>query len=430
MGPMTDPRRPLRVCVDARLVSGERGGVEQVVIGLADGLSHLDDGDEQYRFLVNPGHTAWLEPFISGPSSLLMSSSSPALPARPRGLLGAVRGLARTSVPGPIREALRKRRPRPYRLPASDGSIERAGVDVIQFPMQVGFATEVPSLYAPHDLQHLHLPQFFSEEAIAERELRYRALCEQASIVTMMSSWGRDDIVARYGLPPEKVRVVPGGPAIEAYEPPTETEIAATRSRLELPQRFALYPAKVWPHKNHLRLVAALKLLRERGVDVPVVLTGDQAGAEVPVLAGAQTAGVADLVHFVGFVAPGELVALYRMARLMVFPSMFEGWGLPVVEAMSAGLPVACSNATCLPALTAGAAELFDPTDATAIADAVAKVWLDERLRERLIREGRTRAAQFSWKQSARTYRACYRMLAGRQLSAEDRALLDAPPIV
>ena len=300
----------------------------------------------------------------------------------------------------------------------------------MHFPMQVGFRTDVPTIFAPHDLQHLHLPQFFSRAAIAEREARYRALCDRASIVTMMSSWGREDIVAHYGLPPEKVRVVPGAAAIEAYETPSENETAATRARLGLPERFALYPAKAWPHKNHLRLVAALKLLRERGVDVPVVLTGEQAGSDVPILARAEALGVADLVRFVGFVAPGELVALYRTARIMVFPSLFEGWGLPIVEAMSAGLPVACSNVTCLPAVTAGAAELFDPADPAAIADSVGRVWRDERVRERLIADGRARAARFSWNHTARTFRACYRMLAGRELSVEDRALLDAPPIV
>ena len=420
---------PLRVCLNARLVSGEWGGVEQVIIGLASALSHFDDGDERYFFLVHRGHTAWLEPFMAGPCSLLISEAPAAVESTRKGLLVTARQLVKAALPDEIRSALRDRRARPYQLPESDGTIERAGVDVLHFPMQVGFSTVVPSIFAPHDLQHLHLPQFFSRAAIAEREARYRALCGRASIVTVMTTWGRDDILAKYGLPPEKVRVVPGAAAIEAYDNPTEREIAAARDKFELPLRFAVYPAKAWPHKNHLRLVAALRLLRERGLDVPVVLTGEQGGSQLPILAEAGKLGVADLVHFVGFVTPGELVALYRMAHMMVFPSLFEGWGLPVVEALSAGLPVACSNATCLPAVTAGAAEMFDPTDTAAIADSIARVWQDDRLRERLIEDGRARAACFSWGHTARIFRACYRMLGGRELSAEDRALLDAPPI-
>ena len=244
-----------------------------------------------------------------------------------------------------------------------------------------------------------------------------------------MSSWGRDDIVARYGLPPEKVRIVPGAATIEAHEPPRDGDIAAIRDRLGLPGAFALYPAKAWPHKNHLRLLAALKLLRDRGVEIPLVLTGAQGDRKIPVLAEADSLGVRDLVHFVGFVTPGELGAIYRMARMMVFPSLFEGWGLPILEALTAGLPLASSNVTCLPAITAGAAEVFDPYDSAAIADAMVRVWQDDRLRGRLIADGHARAACFSWDHTARMFRACYRLLGGHELSAEDRALLDAPPL-
>jgi glycosyltransferase involved in cell wall biosynthesis len=415
--------------VDARLISGERGGVEQVIIGLANAFSRLDDGDERYLFLVDPGHSAWLEPFVFGPSSLLMSRSPGAAATERKGFRGTARQAARTALPGPIQAAIRGRLTHSPMVPESDGSIERAGVEVMHFPMQVGFRTAVPTIFAPHDLQHLHFPGFFTRDEIAEREVRYRTLCDQASIVTLMSSWGRDDIVARYGLPPEKVRIVPGAATIEAHESPTDGDIAAIRDRLGLPGAFAVYPAKAWPHKNHLRLVAALKILRDRGVEVPMVLTGAQGGREVPILAEADALGVRDLVHFAGFVTPSELSALYRMARMMVFPSLFEGWGLPILEAMVADLPLACSTATCLPAITAGAAELFDPTDPDAIAAAVARVWQDDRLRERLIVDGRARAACFSWDRSARMFRACYRMLGGRELSAEDQALLDARPL-
>jgi glycosyltransferase involved in cell wall biosynthesis len=426
---MSEASPPLKVCLDARLVSGEWGGVEQVVIGLADGLSRLDDGDEQYLFLVNEGHTAWLEPYISGPSSLLMAMPPAVAPVRRSGSRSAVLRMASAAIPAQLRAAVRRRRPRPYSLPESDGSIERAAVDVMHFPMQLGFLTEVPTIYTPHDLQHLHLPQFFSRADIARREKQYRALCAQASIVVVMSTWAKDDFVAQYGLPREKVRVVPGAATTAVYEQPTEAEMAAVRERLRLPKQFAIYPAKAWPHKNHLRLVAALRLLRDRGVEVPVVMTGNQGGSDIPVLAKARALGVADLLHFVGFVTPRDLVALYRIARMMVFPSLFEGWGLPVVEALAAGLPVACSNATCLPAVTAGAAELFDPTDSAAMADAIGRVWSDEGLRDRLIAAGPARAACFSWDHTARIFRACYRQLAGRELTPEDRALLDAPPI-
>jgi glycosyltransferase involved in cell wall biosynthesis len=106
---------------------------------------------------------------------------------------------------------------------------------------------------------------------------------------------------------------------------------------------------------------------------------------------------------------------------------MFEGWGLPVVEAFSLGIPVACSNAAALPEVASGAALLFDPENKDAIAGAVLRLWEDEALREDLRRRGRARAAQLSWDKTARTFRSIYRLVAGRALSEEDRVLLGPP---
>ena len=230
---MAEEPRLLRVGVDARLVSGDRGGVEQVIIGLAHGLSQLDDGDERYLFLVDEGHTAWLEPYISGPCSLLMSATRPPAPDRGNGPAATsapamAHRLARAVLPSRIRKVLKGRTSPVYSLPHSDGAIEAAGVEVMHFPMQVGFETGVPTIFTPHDLQHLHLPGFFTPSQIAEREASYRDLCTRASLVVVMSSWGKEDIVERYGLPRDKVRVVPASTTLEAYRAPTESQAAAT----------------------------------------------------------------------------------------------------------------------------------------------------------------------------------------------------------
>jgi len=427
---MSVPAAPLRVCLDARLVSGERGGVEQVIIGLAGAFSRLEDGDEEYSFLVDPGHTAWIEPFVFGRSKLLMSARPPASQTAAGTGPWTARRLLKAAVPGPVRAALRSRRSGEPAVPPSDGTIERVGIDVMHFPMQVGFETAVPTIFTPHDLQHLHLPEFFSAREIAAREERYRALCEKASLVMLMSSWARDDVVASYGIPKAKTIVVPGAADNVAARAPGPADAALVRERFGVKGPFALYPAKAWPHKNHLRLVTALKLLRSRGVDVPVILTGGQSGLDAPVTAAAQAAGVGDLLHFVGFVTPDEMGALYRSARLLVFPSLFEGWGLPVLEAMAAGLPVACSNATCLPAMAAGAAEIVDPLAPESIAAAIERIWQDEELRSHLRAAGLARAGEFSWHRSALILRAAYRKLGGRELSGADVALLATPPIV
>ncbi|MDX6617028.1 MAG: hypothetical protein QOD60_2119, partial [Solirubrobacterales bacterium] len=241
--------KPLRVCIDARLGSGKSGGVEQVVIGLATALSKLD-GDEEYLFLTHAGEDDWLTPYLSGPCRTLQTRRS-----RPnRRARALVRGVLERLPEVGTRFAVRP----------TDGTIEESGAHVVHFPFQDAFATGVPSIYQPHDLQHLHLPEMFSDWQRRRREVIYRFHCARASTVVTMTSWGRNDLIEEYGLAPEKVAVVPGGSVLEAYEDPSPADLDAIRDELALPDHFLLYPAQPWPHKNHGRLLEALALLRDR----------------------------------------------------------------------------------------------------------------------------------------------------------------------
>jgi glycosyltransferase involved in cell wall biosynthesis len=139
--------------------------------------------------------------------------------------------------------------------------------------------------------------------------------------------------------------------------------------------------------------------------------------------------GLDNQVQFVGFVSPLEVNVLYRTCRAVVFPTLFEGWGLPVSEGFAAGVPVACSRVTCLPEQSGGGALLFDPRDTADLARAVAEVWRDEALRTRLVARGREVVARLTWDRTAELFRAHYRRTAGRTLSARDLALLEAAPI-
>ena len=405
----------LRVCVDARLGSGLFGGVEQVVIGVAAGLSRLSEEGEEYLFLTHPEHEEWLLPYLSGPCRVLHPRQSYA-----RRRVRAIRkGVAeRIPVVGPGRAVRR-----------SDGTVEAAGVDVIHFPFQDAFATEIPSLYQPHDLQHRHLPELFSPWLRRRREVIYRTHCERASAVVTMTSWGRRDFIATYGLPEDKVWVVPGASVLPEYPAPSAADLDQLRTRLSLPGSFLLYPAKPWPHKNHERLLDALALVRERtGTTVALVCSGAEAVAFDRVRDRARDLGLEDAMTFPGFVSPKELRGLYELATALVFPSRFEGWGLPVCEAFSAGLPVASSSSTGLPDLVGDAGLIFDPESADEIADAVQRIWTDEGLRRDLADRGRKRSELFGWDRTARLFRAHYRRIGGQSLAEEDRILLAAPP--
>ena len=393
--------RRLRVCLDARIPDGTHGGVQQVILGLARGLASLPEGPEEYLFLVEPGQWEWLRPYLVGPCRPLEA------PRRPPSILERARQAIR---PGAA---------------DSDGTVERAGADVVHLTLQDGFRTRLPSIYMPYDLQHVHLPEFFGEAERESRERVYRDLCHQASVVVAISRWGAQDLIRTYRMPPAKVRTVHLAPAVEAYAPRSDRELGELRARLRLPESFALYPARFWPHKNHRNLLEALAALRsEGGPVVPLVLTGSGGKGDPDVRRQVAGLGLADQVTILGFVAPHEIQAAFQGSRLLVFPSLFEGFGMPVLEAFRLGVPVAASRVTCLPEIAGGAAHLFDPQDPRDLARAVGEAWTDPVLRERLVERGRARASAFTWGRTATAFRALYRTLAGRAVDEADRAAL------
>jgi glycosyltransferase involved in cell wall biosynthesis len=405
---------PLRVCIDARLRGGRWGGVEQVLIGIAAGLSALSDGDEEFLFLVNLGEEEWLRPYIEGPCRLL-----PTRRGRPQRRARAIgRGLAERAPGIGTRFSVRQ----------SDGTVERAAVDLVHFPIQDAFVTDVPSIYQPHDLLHLHHPEFFSAWERERRERIYRTHCERARMVLAMTSWGKRDLMQHYGLPDEKVRVVPWGSVLWEYPEPSPSDLE--RQRRALPERFLLYPAQTWPHKNHEALLEALAVINRReGLAIPVVCPGNRNRHFERLERRMRELDLEGTMRFPGFLSPGDLRGLYELATALVFPSLFEGWGLPVCEAFSAGLPVASSSATSLPDLVGDAGLLFDPSDPTEIAECVLRLWRDPILRQTLAERGRRRGEQFSFDHTARLFRAHYRRLAERPLSDQDRTLLASPPL-
>ena len=413
-------RRPLRVCIDARFESGLLGGVEQVLIGVAAGLSRLTDGDEEYLFLTTPGKDEWIQPFVGGPCSILhVGQREPTAGHRLRRRLGG-----RVPSVRPVKEPPAAREG----LVVSDGTAEMADADVVHFLCQMAFLTDIPSIYHPHDLQHLHLPELFTPTDLELRELWYRAYCDQASLVLMLDDWGRRDLIRQYGLPEEKVAAVGMDSVLAEYPEPSAHDLDALRAAHSLPETFLLYPAQTWPHKNHELLLRSLARVRdERGVSVPMVCPGHRNDHYRDLAELVRDLGLSEAVWFPGFVSPLELRGLYELARGLVFPSLFEGFGLPVCEAFNAGVPVASASSTGLPELVADAGLLFDPSSTEEIAEAIHALWSDAELRQRLAAKGRERATAFSFDRAVRTFRAHYRRIAGRPLSAEDERLVAAP---
>jgi glycosyltransferase involved in cell wall biosynthesis len=294
-------------------------------------------------------------------------------------------------------------------VPVSDGYVESHGFDVVHFPTQVGYLTALPTIYQPWDLQHLHHPNFFAASDILTREKHYRALCNQARYVCVQTEWCKKDIIDQYRISPARMAVIPWGSVLETYAPLSETAIRAATEKFHLPGEFFFYPAVTWPHKNHSLICRALHRMKsEQGRIVHVYCTGVETPYRKDLDSLAQQLGVRDQLHFLGFVRPDELQAIYRTATAMVFPSRFEGFGLPILEAFFVRLPVLCARATVLPEVAGEAALYFDPDSPEELADRMRSALDDLQLRRDLVRKGESVLRQRSMRDTAHDFQCLY----------------------
>lgn len=418
-----------RIAINAQLIPNhEAGGIESVLVGLVSALGQLDDGPEEYIVITSWHEPDWLEPYL-GPNQRIVSSPRP----KPGHLESAKRLLGPLGRPasklwrGIRRLILSLRKPAAPAVPVSDGFYESLGADVVHFPYQGFVRCSLPMIYNPHDLQHLHYPQFFTPSTIAWRETIYPAGCHLAHTVVVGSHWVKEDIVRHYRVDPDKIQVIPWAPPTQAYPEPASEMLREVKQKYDLELPFAFYPSMTWEHKNHLRLLDALAYLRDReGLVVHLVCTGNPYPRFWPRIEDhLNTLSLNSQVRFLGMVPREDLRAIYHLAQFVVVPTLFEAASGPVFEAWQEGVPVACSTVTSLPEQAGDAALLFDPFSVQAIADAVRRMATDEHLRADLIRKGERRLRDFSWERTAKAYRAVYRRAAHRPLTDEDRWLLN-----
>jgi glycosyltransferase involved in cell wall biosynthesis len=259
--------------------------------------------------------------------------------------------------------------------------------DVLHYPFTIRLpSTKAPAVITLHDLQHLDLPELFSRGERAFRIVAYHRSARSAARVVVPTAFVRDHAVRALELDASRVRVIHHGIDHSRFTPGDEAR-----------ETFLLYPARSWPHKNHARLFEAFALLREERPELRLVLTGGGHFGEVP-----------EGVEVRGLVGDDELVSLYRRAAALVFPSRYEGFGQPPLEAMACGCPVACSSIPALVEVCGEAAQTFAPGDPAAIAAAVRDV-LDDPEHWRAL--GLTRAWEFTWERTAAEYEAVYREL-------------------
>jgi len=418
---------PLRVLINAQLTPGGRGGgVEQFLLGLVRALGRLTDGGEEYILITNPRHADWLNPYL-GPNQRAVPAPERKRTRwdRAKALLGPLRSPAGTLWRG-ARSVFSSPAPLPDpKVPESGGFFESFGADLIHFPTPEYTRSALPVVYNPHDLQHLHYPQFFSPADMRWREVFYPAACHEAQVVATDCAEVKRDLVKQFGLDPGKIFVVRWSSPTAFYEEVRPEDLPKVQQKFGLPRSFAFYPAQTWIHKNHIRLLEAIGLLRDRhGIRLNLVCTGAKNRYWPTIRRRVRGLKLGGQVRFLGYVSPGDLRALYHLAQFLVFPSLFEGGGLPVVEGLEEGAPVVCSDIPPLREYGGDAVLTFDPQSVECIAARLKEISGDEALRERMRQRGRERMRRFTWERTGKTYRALYRKAAKAVLSEEDLELL------
>jgi glycosyltransferase involved in cell wall biosynthesis len=304
---------------------------------------------------------------------------------------------------------------KPWRMLVWLGQLARVGFDRLLPGAELFHATEhlllplqsIPAVLTVHDLIFRHLPEHHKPLNRWYLNLTMPLYCRRADHIIAVSEHTGYDLISAYGIAAEKISVVYEA-AAPAFCPQPPQAVAAVRTRYDLPERYLLFVGTIEPRKNLIRLLAAFEAVYADGLVDGLVVVGKRGWLYGDFFARLEESPVREVVFLPGYVPDGDLPAFYAGAQALVLPSVYEGFGLPALEAMACGTPVVASNASSIPEIGGEAALYFDPLDEEAAADAIRRLLRDADLRDEMRARGLTQAARFSWRRAAAETRAVY----------------------
>ena len=289
--------------------------------------------------------------------------------------------------------------------------VRRERLDLFHAPHYV-LPALIPSktVVTIHDCIHLMFPEYLRHRlAYAYARASLYTAAHKSNRVFTVSEQSKRDILRFFNVPPEKIVVTPNAIDNRFSAPPSEEHVTQTRERYQLSSSYLLYVGNIKPHKNLERLIEAFHLVRQQGrSELELLIIGDEISRMQSLRRAVHKYDIHRSVRFLGYVPDKTLAVLYRLASVFVFPSLYEGFGLPPLEAMASGTPVVTSNVSSLPEVVGDAAVLVDPYSAEAIADGIISVLRSTHLRGELRERGLKRVKEYSWARSVQRVREIY----------------------
>jgi glycosyltransferase involved in cell wall biosynthesis len=307
---------------------------------------------------------------------------------------------------------------KPWRMAVWLGQLARIGFNRLVPNAELFHATEhllpplcgVPTVLTVHDMIFTLFPQHQKRLNFWYLNATMPLYCRRADAIVTVSESSKRDIVKHYGLVSNKITVIYEAASPE-FVPAPESVVEQARSRYGLPDQFLIHVGTIEPRKNLTRLIEALQCLRDEGLTIPLVVTSAKGWLYDSFFRRLEELEIRNTVHFTGYVPAADLPVLYNAATVAALPSVYEGFGLPMLEAMACGTPVVSSSASCLPEIGGDAACYFDPYSVEEMANAIRDVWADTDLQAEMRHRGLAQASRFSWARAAEETLAVYQKI-------------------
>jgi glycosyltransferase involved in cell wall biosynthesis len=375
----------LHIAIDAHSVGAQLGGNESYAIHLIEALAEIDQTNLYTLYVTKP---AAIERFKNRWPNFQVRQTLPHTPL--------------------------------VRIPLTLSiELRRHPVDLLHVQYTAPPFAPCPIVTTIHDLAFEHLPETFNRRSWMQLRLTVRRTARQAAHIITVSDYSRRDISRTYGIEPERITVTPEAAPLHFAPITNETELRRIRESYGIQGDYILSLCSIQPRKNLVRLIEAYSCLRRVSPEVKLpqlVLAGKRAWLDNETFRAGERNALGRDILFTGYVPEHDLVGLYSGAICFVYPSYFEGFGLPVVEAMQCGVPVIAGNRTSLPEIVGEAGLLFDPFDTEALVKALTQVMDDSAYRATLRTKGLERAKDFNWKTTAQlTLNAYQRAAKGKR---------------